>query len=216
MATITSLVDDIIADIPEIPAFTAERQYVRALKELCQEARVWRVDGTLGLTADTATLDVSSLLPTGTELVDVISIKPSGGEQALKARTQAWLDTNESDWRGQVALVPSYYVLEENNVLRLVPTPSNTVANALYVRAAVKPIVGTATTVDDLVVNKFGEMLISGAKAHLFMIPRKPWTDLQLAQYHRANFLAAIPEARAQATDEFQTGVGRKVKYGGL
>jgi hypothetical protein len=204
-----------MSDIPEVPAFVATRQYLRACRELCEKARVWRVDSTMTVSASAEQQDLTTLFPDNTELVDVISIKPSDGSTPVTSKTQAWLDINWSDWRTQESLIAQYYVLEENNIIRFIPTPSEAVTDAYYLRAAIKPTL-SATSIDSLLVNKYSEILISGAKAYLFMTPRKPWTDLQLAQYHQAAFLGGIPDARAEAADEFQTGVARKVKYGGL
>jgi hypothetical protein len=213
MATVSTLVQDIISDIPETPSFAAERQYLRAMRQLCEEARVWRVDIQITSLVGVPTLSLVSYLPANTELVDIISFKPTDGSTSVKPKTQAWLDMNETDWRDQTGDPATWYVLDSNNVIRFVPEPgANT---TYYLRVAIKPKL-SATTVSDLVVNKYSELLISGAKAFLFMTPRKPWTDLQMAQYHQAAFLAGIPDARSDAADEFQTGVARKVKYGGL
>jgi hypothetical protein len=214
MATVSSLVTDILSDIPEIPRFAAERQYVRALRILCEKARVWRVENTLTIptTADTS---LSALLPANTEMVDVISIKPIDGSTPVRPKTQSWLDINETDWRDQTALTARWYVLSTNNIIQFVPSPSESVD--YYFRIAVKPTPDLALTeVADVVANKYSELLVHGAKSFLFMTPRKPWTDLQLAQYHEAVFQTGIPDARSEAADEFQTGVARKVKYGGL
>ena len=215
LANVEAQVRDIISDIPEIPAFVAARQYLRACRELCEKARVWRLDGTMTVGAGSELEDLSDSFPDNTELVDVISIKPVDGSSPVLPKTQAWLDTNWSDWRAQEALVARYYVLKENNTIQLVPTPAEAVVDAYYFRAAIKPTL-SAIEIDDLLVNKYSEVLIHGAKGYLFATPRKPWTDMKLAQYHTAMFIAAIPDARAEATDEFQTGVARKVKYGGL
>ncbi len=83
-------------------------------------------------------------------------------------------------------------------------------------RAAIKPILATATNVDDIILSRYDEALTSGALARLYLTPRKPWTDFNLGQYHRAQFQAAWPAARRDAADEHQTGVPRKVKYGGI
>ena len=215
LTNVEAQVRDVIADIPEVPAFIAARQYLRACRVLCEKARVWRLDGTITTGAGAPLEDLSDVFPDNTELVDLITLKPAEGGTPVKPKTQAWLDTNWTDWRTQEALVARYYVLEENNTIRFVPVPSETVTDAYYFRAAIKPTL-SAEEIDDLLVNKYDEVLIHGAKAYLFMTPRKPWTDLQMAQYHQAAFLAAIPDARSEATDEFQTGVARKVKYGGL
>jgi hypothetical protein len=125
------------------------------------------------------------------------------------------LDINETDWRDQTALTAKWYVLSTNNIIQFVPSPSESVD--YYFRIAVKPTPDLALTeVADVVANKYSELLVHGAKSFLFMTPRKPWTDLQLAQYHEAVFQTGIPDARSEAADEFQTGVARKVKYGGL
>lgn len=213
MAAIQTLVLDILADIPEAPSFAAERQYLRALRKLCQEARVWRVDGTLTTTADDPELDATPILPNLTELVDVISLKPTTGGQDLDAKTKKWLDNNATNWRNESADIGKWFVRESNDVVRIVPTPS--AATSYYASVAVKPVYGQ-TEIDDLVSNHFSELVVHGAKGFLFMMPRKPWTDLNLAQFHMAEFEVGIPEARRLAADEFQTGVPRKVKYGGI
>jgi len=216
MAAITTLTPDIQSKIPEIPAFIATREIIHATREFCEFTRAWRVDIQVSTTADTATVDLTNLLPTGTELVDIISMKNVEGSRPVLPTTQAWLDTNTSDWRGDTALDANYYVLSGNNTIQLVPTPSTTVSNQYYVRVAVKPLLATATTFDDVLVNKYDQVLVDGALARLYLIPRKPWTDTGLGAYHRQVFMAAMPSARTEAAEEFQTGVARKVKYGGL
>ena len=213
MAAVSTLVKDILSDIPEVPSFVAQRQYLRALRELCEKARVWRADTTITTIPNEETLDIDSQLPDNTELVDVISLLPPDGNSSVKPKTQAWMDLNQADWRTQTGQYANYYMLNTNNTLQLVPIPTGAVT--YYLRAAVKPTL-SCTDIAEIIVNKYSELIISGAKAYLFMTPRKPWTDLQLAQYHQAAFLGGIPNARTEAADEYQTGVARKVKYGGL
>ena len=215
MAALTDLVPDIRSDIPEIPSFVAQRQLLRAARTFCEETRAWRTNIQISVIANTATVSLTTIVPTGTELVDIISMKNTNGYEPVHPRTFSWLDQNKSDWRSETDLNAIYYVLQGNNTLRLVPTPSTTTLNLYDARIAVKPLM-SATTLDDVLVNKHREALISGALGKLFLIPRKPWTDLELGQYHQAVFVNSWPRARAETADEFQTGVPRKVKYGGL
>jgi len=212
MTAISDLVPDVRVEIPEIPSFVAERQLLRAARELCEEARVWRVD--ISITPTAATTDLTSLLPTTTELVDIISIKNTDGGAPVDPKTQAWLDINTSDWRNDTNSAAKYYMLSSNNTIQLFPTPPATSGASYYVRLAVKPLL-TATTIDDLVANKHDELIIHGALAKLFLQPRKVWSDPVLGQYHLSEFMAGVPTARAKAADEYQTGVARTVKYGG-
>jgi len=215
MASVAELVTDIRASVPDVPKAVIQKYLMRAARTFCQETRAWRVDFLISVVTVVPTVSLAAKIPSGTELVDVISIKNTGGGEPVHARTYSWLDTNTSDWRSDTALNANYYVLDGNNTLRLVPTPSTTVASLYDVRVAVKPL-RTATTLDSVLTNHYDEELIHGALSHLYLIPRKPWTDLNLAQYHQGMFLNSMPRARAEATDEFQVGVARKVKYGGL
>jgi len=215
MAAISVLTPDVKVEIPDIPSFVAERQILRATREFTEMTRSWRVNIQVSTTDSVATVDLTALLPAGTELVDIISVKNTIGGAPVEPRTFAWLDENHSDWRSEEALDAKWYVLEGNNTIRFIFTPSTTVANQYFVRVAVKPLL-TATVLDDVLVNKYDELLVHGALAKLFLIPRKPWSDTTLAQYHQTLFLAGIPGARTEAAEEFQTGIPRKVKYGGL
>jgi len=215
MAALTVLVPDVLAEIPGIPSFVAERQILRATRLFTEETRAWRVNLQLSVVATVAAVNLTALLPVGTELVDIVSMKNVGGGEPVHPKTFKWLDQNTSDWRGQTDIAARWYVLDGNNTVRLVPTPAVTTAALYDVRVAVKPLL-TATTIDDLLINKFSEPLIHGALAQLYQMPRKPWTDGGLAQFHLALFRDALPGARVEAAEEFQTGIARKVKYGGL
>lgn len=215
MATFDDLLPDIQVEIPEIPSFVAQRSLIRAMREFCEETRAWRISFNASTLADDPLLPLISYFPDFTELVDVITIKNVDGGEPVEPRTYAWFDKNLSDWRSDSAIDANYYVLEDNNTIRLVPYPTETIVNKYYVRAAIKPLL-TTTTLDDRMVNKYSETLIHGALAKLYAIPRKPWTDLQLASIHDAQFRVKFGQARTEAAEEFQTGVPRKVKYGGV
>lgn len=215
MAGFADLVPDIQVEIPETPVFVAERQIIRATRELCEEARVWRLSFDIDTVADTATVVLTNSLPANTELVDVISMKNAAGGEPLTPMTYARMDKNHSDWRSESNSDAKHYVLEANNTLRLYPTPADDATDKYHIRVAVKPKL-TVTSLDDRLFNKYSEILISGALARLYAIPRKPWTDLQLAGYHRGIFYSSFPAARTEAAEEFQTGVARKVSYGGI
>jgi len=215
MVALSTLVPDVQVAIPEIPSFVAERQLLRATRDFAEATRAWRVNVQISVTTTVPAVNISGLLPANTELVDVVSIKNTGGGAPLVPRTYAWLDKNTSDWHNDTDLNAKWYVLDGNNSVRFVPTPSTTVAALYDARVAVKPLL-TATVIDDIVANKYDEVLVHGALSKLYLLPRKPWTDNALAQYHQTMFLASFPAARTEAAEEFQTGVPRKVAYGGI
>jgi hypothetical protein len=216
MAALSELYPDIRAHVPEIPSFVAQREVLRAAREFCEETRSWRYSFNLDTIASIATYDViSSANLTNVELVDIVSIKNASGGEPLKPKTFSWLDTNLSNWRGETATDANYYVLDSNNTIRLIYTPDATTADKYYVRMAVKPLL-TSDSISDVIENKYDEFVIHGALARLYFMPRKPWSDTRLGAYHREQFELSWPGARADAANEFQTGVIRKVRYGGL
>jgi len=216
MADIVDIIPDVLAAVPEVPIFVARRQFIRATREFSEETRAWRVNFQLTTIADQPTYNLSTDLGSTNELVDIISIKPLLGGEPVKPRTYAWLDENHSDWRGETAETAVWYVLDANNTIRLVFTPASAVTGAYFIRASVKPLVATATTIQDLIANKYDEVLVNGTLARLYFLPRKPWTDLNLGNYHRTLFELGMNTAKGKATDEHQKGVPRTVKYGGL
>jgi len=215
MAAITTLVPDVLAEIPGIPSFVAERQLLRAIRVFCEETLAWRVNIQISTVDTESTVDLETLLPASTELVDVVTMKNNGGGEPVHPRTYSWLDTNTSDWRSETDIAAKWYIRDGNNILRLVPTPASTSTELYTTRLAVKPLL-TATVIDDLLINKFNEEFIHGALAYLYLIPRKPWTDPGMGQYHLLLFQDSFSSARVAAAEEFETGVARKVKYGGI
>ncbi len=215
MANFDDLLPDVQVEIPEVPAFAARRALIRAAREFCQETRAWRVSFDLSTVATQALYVLSSDTPSDTELVDIISVKNSAGGEPLVPRTFRWLDKNVTDWRSETAADATWYVMELLDTVRFVYTPSETETDKYHMRVSVKPLL-TALTLDDRLVGKYSEALIHGGLARLYRIPRKPWSDGDLATYHEAMFRAEFASARTEAAEEFQTGVPRSTKYGGL
>jgi hypothetical protein len=215
MADISDMVPDVRAEIPEIPGFVAERQLLRSIREFCAATQAWRVNVQISTTADVETIDIEALLPTATELIDVISMKNVAGGQPVLPKTHAWLDENTTDWHTDTDLNAKYYIQQDLNELRLSPIPSVTTAFQYDVRLSVKPTLA-ATEASDILVSRYNEIFIHGALAKLYLLPRKPWSDTNLSAYHMSQFTGSFFRATAEAADEFQKGVARTVKYGGI
>ena len=212
---LSELTPDIRAEIPEIPGFVAERYLIRAARDFADFTRAWREDFNVDVVADIPIITFNTLVTSAVELLDVISVKDTLGNTPVTPTTYAKLDRERADWREETDVSALYYVRDGYNSIRLVPTPAESISNKYYIRLALKPLL-TATSFDDTFGRKYDEALIHGALGRLFAQPRKPWTDETRAAFHNAAFEAAKLEARSEAADEFQTGVPRKVKYGGL
>lgn len=85
----------------------------------------------------------------------------------------------------------------ENDGLRLVPEPG---ANAQSLRVRIRVgLLDTATTFPDRVYNEHKLYLAMGAKAGLFYMSQKPWSDPLLADVNYRQFISRAASARLKA-----------------
>lgn len=88
---------------------------------------------------------------------------------------------------------PKFFYQETLDEIILFPTPDT--ACVIGIKAAIKPT-STNTEIDDWIGIKFFDGIAHGAKARLFEIPKKPWSDLALSSYHAAKFDSVVYSAR--------------------
>lgn len=100
------------------------------------------------------------------------------------------------DWR-QLAGTPGYYTtIERQDTLLLAPTPDvGAAGSALRVTVAVRPL-RTATTMDDSLVDRWGETIAYGARSRLHQIMRQPWYDINVAVQETRAFRAGVADAQ--------------------
>jgi hypothetical protein len=119
MATIEDVAVNVLLEAPECPSTVAQHAVLRAARDLCQRARVWRV--TVPITWDaTGLVDITALLslvPANQtdympELIDVISMTSNdlAWPRPLRAKTSAQMDRLDSEWRANTATNPEFFV----------------------------------------------------------------------------------------------------------
>mgnify|MGYP006175348257 CR=1 FL=1 len=70
-------------------------------------------------------------------------------------------------------------------------------------------------SIPDRIFYPFRQGIVSGALAHLYMMPGKDWTNPQLAQPHGAKFENTIADAKSRADRDFGNAP-LTTKYGGI
>lgn len=102
-----------------------------------------------------------------------------------------WVGTN---WRTDVNLPTRFYFPDDNTVgLLLAP---NTNGN-MRILAALKPT-RASTSFPQWIYEREVETIAHGAKWRILRTPKKPYTDLQLAAYHREEFYGGLATARVR------------------
>lgn len=91
---------------------------------------------------------------------------------------------------------PTNYFTNDYTTLRLYRIPD--LVGTLNVTVALTPT-KTATGVENFIYDLYSEQLAAGAKARLMLIPSKPFTDPNTSREYRAQFAAAITDAKWRA-----------------
>jgi hypothetical protein len=97
--------------------------------------------------------------------------------------------------------IPEFFAPVDGGRVMLHPKPRVLVPMTVAVSIAPK---ANATTVDTLLVEKWGHVLREGALANLFNIIKMPWTDLNLADRADRKFQQGVNNAAAAAAARYK------------
>ena len=90
---------------------------------------------------------------------------------------------------------PSHYAQRGLDSVILYPTPVSVAPASLEIYAVLAPKI-TATTLPDILADRYYEAISEGAKAIVKRMPNQPWSDPARAADHYALFKTKIAEAR--------------------
>lgn len=93
---------------------------------------------------------------------------------------------------------PRIYIQKDARTFSVYPIPDKTSANAITMRAALKPT-RSATTIDDLIYEEYAETVGRGAVTRLALSPGKPYSDDKLAAVSNSLYVAGLNVARDRA-----------------
>lgn len=208
--TLVSLHPAVLSSAPGAPAATINRCLVEAARELCRTANAWRADiASFNTVASQAEYTITP--PTGGLLVDVISGRVENlGPLTVKA--PELIDAEDSLARS-TDNPPKYIYRSGSNKVSFAPVPS--AAQAVALRGAFQPAIN-ATTLDDKLVDDYGDTIIHGALSRILAIPQKPWTDLSLSGYHGGMFTTEVARISSHAAGGGSKNSTRTVAYGGI
>lgn len=215
MALISDLLPEVLVEASGCPNLLATRALRRAAREFCKQSGYWRAELTSTLTLEDATPEYSltDLLPSDAVLDGVLSvIRESDGEE-VKSKSPLQLDAMSTDWRDETG-EPEFYTQFAPTSIRIVPYPTTT-TDSLRILARYT-LSRTATTIPDVVLDRYDEGIFAGAVANLLQTPKQPWSNATRALDFEAQFQAAIAEAQSEAERFFSRRRTGTVRYGGI
>jgi hypothetical protein len=200
----SALVTEILPDVLGCPDFTIERAVRDACVEFCDTALVYTVDqDPVRIIANIAEVDLE--IPTGTRLVQVL--RAQIGRLPLERISRDDLFNSGRDWKKEKGR-PQAITFESERSVRLVPIPSERLADPLHIRFAVAPTMAS-TSVPDSVGERYFRDLVYGAKSILLNMPGQPWTNPPLATLCRSLFERGMREAALTTSQDGVTGTKR-------
>lgn len=166
-----------------------EQTIKAVIREFYDKSGLWvETLENLGTTASVSTLDLSAqavLAGYDARVKSVYHIKY--GDVYL--RPQHILNTSLT------GDIPSEFYGLESGSVRLIPTPSATVANIMEARVVLVPIFTTDVAPIDAK-NVWFDEIKDGVLGNLYSQPNKTYTNLVQGQYHLRRFRTGIAEAR--------------------
>lgn len=202
MANLSSFMPYVLPYVEACPDIVAEIAVVRASIEFCEKTKYWRHD--LDDVTPVKNIKEYDLIIPDDSMISSIDepIEHDGHEILLK--TKHWISQNVANWKTVSSSRADYLYVPSTGKIRLVPYPDVTAVRKLSISVILKPI-PTAATVPDFLFNDYFEAIADGAKAILYKIPNKPWTDLGLYEDSRAAFDKAMEDAESKSRAGFRT-----------
>lgn len=170
--------------------------------EFCERTHAWREDlAPIDVVAGTYAYDLGVAAPATGEVIVPLVVKHNG--VALSPEINVDIRTAYPDDPDTVNIsVPLHYQFTEQQTIRLVPVPNESITGGLKIFAALRPL-RSATGMDEAVLTKWGSIIEMGALYRLLVMPEKGWSNLKLGEHFGKRFVAACNIANAEARKGF-------------
>lgn len=203
MKSINELLPFIMPELSGCPAALARSALLRAAIQFCEDSQGYIATlDPMALVGGTHTYEVET--PSSQSRLLIIKEISFGATEVLP-KTMGQLAGVMPNWRTATGNAPVFYSRPSSTEIRLHPAPNSDATGDVQIRAAFAPI-RTADYLDDDLVNLSFEAIGAGAKWILMLMPGKPWSNPQLAEYYHSQFLAEIDKARIDAEHDFTQG----------
>lgn len=167
--------------------------------EFFTKARVWIVDiAPVDVVAATAGY---ALISPVAETTPVLPLELFHGVTKLVPKTREELAREYGNWK-DVDGMPRFFCADRPRQFILVPNPTDALLAGITGQIAITPT-RSAEGVDDEMFEDHVESIVLGAKARLFRMKNRSWSDRNLANDNLALFNEEIAKARLRAAKAF-------------
>jgi len=241
--SVRDLLPDVRIAAAGVPAFLALYSLTRSLSEFLDRSEAWKdwastqtdyADATGGIATWINHLAQPTQRWMRLKRIDMLRWSEDG--RLIPFRTAEQLQAVDVRWRTRTGTRPLYFTTEGELAasdvspsgfrVRLYPAPqSEDVVGSLEPRFVIttdavadfslSEFDNQVPSIPDRIFYPFRQGIVSGALAHLYMMPGKDWTNPPLAQPHGAKFENSIADAKSRADRDFGNAP-LTTKYGGI
>ena len=201
MSFLTDFLEDVRPDVPDC----LEKIIIDAVRQaairFCEQAYITK-SPLADITLLTGVKEYALTPPANLDIVMVDAVYDSLGNQ-LPHVIREKMATNSSGEK------PLYWHKVNTRTIQPYPTP-NKDGEVLSIQAVVKPS-QACLEVDDVLFNDYRLSIAAGAKERLVTMPRKEWTNFDLAPYYQNLFNEGVSEARFKIAAN-HVGEGQRVQ----
>jgi hypothetical protein len=172
----------------------------RGARAFCEQSHALTLEVTIPTVAATQDYDpialTASLVTLEAELLDVNFIRRNSAD-FLTAQSIEYVtsQTAASDFPTMYAILGTNVITNVRKKVRLYPTPSS--VESLYFDIVIMPL-QTATTLPDILADKYLEGVAAYAKYWLMSQSNKPWSNPNKAEFSYRQFDAKVADARVR------------------
>lgn len=194
-------------DVPGCPQAAQVAALRQAAITFCEQALAWRYDHPdIAVTPGTAKY---LFVPPSQTLVHAV-ISAEFNDEKIETKV---MERDINKWKLDLETGTPEYLLGGPISITLYPVPD--VAGTLRLKVALKPT-PAADGVDDVIYDEYREAVVHGALSKLLLSPKKPYTDVTLANYHAQLFhiqtaCAGMREAKNYNRARLETTLMRRI-----
>lgn len=205
MATLTTLLPLVQAHVEGCDVLTIQTWLRWALREFCKESRFLRQSVPFTVAAGQMVYPMGPVLAE-TRVIEVDAVSVEGrpldptGPKEVRPSSQSSAGVIFDDETGAVVQQPgevTHYWFEPPADLVLWPQPTR---NAPAAASLILDVLPSTGMIPDEIERKYADAISYGALHRLLLMPRKAWSDPQLAGYYEGMFRRQIEEAKSEAS----------------
>lgn len=193
MTPVSEFTLEIRMEMPNCIDGVIDRAVIHSAIEFCRETDAWTyTHEDVPLVTDVS--EYEFWLPEDTIIQRILNMENASGDQ-VEEKSQTWLGSNAPLWRTATGAIVEHITFTESPTFLVTPIPTADDADGLTgIRLSLLPVVG-ATSIGDVLANRYFETICFGAKARLFNMAGVAWSNPEIALQQRAWFDAGMKKA---------------------